>query len=81
MYQQNALLPTLPLPGCERLCWRLQVSELDRLFIPILTLDGVEGSYPEMPRGEVSLLKFKEQGGEMCSFSEAEKTTDNSTDR
>ncbi|CAJ1357307.1 unnamed protein product, partial [Effrenium voratum] len=34
--------------GCERLCWRLQVSELDRLFIPILTLDGVEGSYPEM---------------------------------
>lgn len=34
--------------GCERLCWRLKSSDLERLFIPILTLDGVEGSYPEM---------------------------------
>ncbi|CAE7203586.1 cdc48, partial [Symbiodinium pilosum] len=34
--------------GCERLCLQVQASELGRLFIPILTLDGVEGSYPEM---------------------------------
>eukprot|EP00931_Biecheleriopsis_adriatica_P045267 TRINITY_DN25949_c0_g1_i1.p1 TRINITY_DN25949_c0_g1~~TRINITY_DN25949_c0_g1_i1.p1 ORF type:complete len:1540 (-),score=362.19 TRINITY_DN25949_c0_g1_i1:18-4046(-) len=34
--------------GCERVCFHLSASELGRLFMPILTLDGVEGSYPEM---------------------------------
>ncbi|CAK9070872.1 Probable flavin-containing monooxygenase 1, partial [Durusdinium trenchii] len=34
--------------GCEKLCWRIRTTELERLFIPILTLDGIEGSYPEM---------------------------------
>ena len=35
--------------GCERLCLQVRAAELDRLFVPTLTLDGMEGSYPEMP--------------------------------
>ncbi|CAE7387875.1 cdc48 [Symbiodinium sp. CCMP2456] len=34
--------------GCERLCLQVRAAELDRLFVPTLTLDGMEGSYPEM---------------------------------
>jgi len=34
--------------SCEKVCWRLKVIELDTLFIPIVTLDGIEGCYPEM---------------------------------
>ena len=40
---------SIPFEGCERLCLQVRAAELDRLFVPTLTLDGMEGSYPEMP--------------------------------